>query len=448
MQRAITLSLLAFAAVTPIRAQAPLSLGDAFRRADAAAFANRVAVSNSRTQAAQVTAALQGILPTLRAEGGVVRTDNPLAAFGYSLQQRAVSAASFNPASLNSPDPVTNWNGGLVAEFPIFNADAWAGRGAAVRAADAARANAGWTRETTRVDVVRAYFGAILAREESRTLEVARTAAQAHLRQAESMVANGLATRSDALLASVQQGRLEAQLIGARGNAAIARERLALVLGQPGDTAFTLPDSLPAASRIRTLATAGTIDSSGTRLDLTAARFGLDAAKGDARRATARYLPRLNGFGRYDWNSPDRPFGGRLSYTIGLMASWSPFTGAAQIADRQATQGRTEAARASLEAAEASAGLEQSATRTQLAVAVAQLGIAEVSVTQATEAHRIVARKYEGGLATIAELLGAAAIETETRLGLAAARYQVIVAEAAARQAAGADLMALTALEN
>lgn len=448
MQRAITLSLLAFAAVAPLHAQAPLTLGEAFRRADAAAFANRVAAGNSRTQAAQVTAALQGLLPTLRAEGGVVRTDNPLAAFGYTLQQRAVSAASFNPSSLNAPDPVTNWNGGLVAEVPIFNADAWAGRRAALRAADAARASASWTREGTRVDVARAYFGVILAREESRTLETALTAARAHVRQAESMVTNGLATRSDALLASVQQGRLEAQLIGARGNVVIARERLALLLGQPGDTAFTLPDSLPPASRIHILATAGAIDSGGTRHDLTAARFGLDAAVSDARRATARYLPRLNGFGRYDWNSPDRPFGGRSSYTIGLMASWSPFTGAAQIADHQATQGRTEAARASLEAAEASAGVEQSATRTQLAVAIAQLGIAEVSVTQATEAHRIVARKYEGGLATIAELLGAAAIETDTRLSHAAAQYQVILAVVAARQAAGADLMALTALEN
>jgi hypothetical protein len=64
------------------------------------------------------------------------------------------------------------------------------------------------------------------------------------------------------------------------------------------------------------------------------------------------------------------------------------------------------------------------------------------------EAHRIVARKYAGGLATIAELLGAAALETQTRLGLSEASYQVIAADAAARQAAGADLMALTVLEH
>jgi outer membrane protein TolC len=101
-----------------------------------------------------------------------------------------------------------------------------------------------------------------------------------------------------------------------------------------------------------------------------------------------------------------------------------------------------------VEAAEAGAALERNATQTQFAVAIAQLGLAEVSVTQGAEAHRIVARKYTGGLATIAELLSAAAVETQTRLGLSGARYQVIVADAAARQAAGADLMALTVLEN
>jgi outer membrane protein TolC len=298
------------------------------------------------------------------------------------------------------------------------------------------------------VDVTRAYFGAILAREQVRTLEAATAAAKAHVKQAESMVTNGLATKSDALLAAVQAGQVEAQLIGASGNARIALAKLALMLGQPGDTSFVLPDSLPSAARIRALVALPYGDSLGARLDVTAAQLGVQAADRDVRRANAMYIPRLNGFGRLDWNSPDQLFGGQSSYTVGVMASWTPFAGASEIAGRQAAQGRADAARAMSEAATAGAALEQSATRTQLAVAVARLDIAEVSVEQGTEAHRIVARKYGGGLATVAELLSAAAVETQTRLGLADARYQTITADAAARQAAGADLMALTVLEN
>jgi len=447
MRPSTVLWALALAAAAPLGAQAPLSLGEAFRRADSAAYSNRTAGGNARAQSAQATATLQGILPTVRTEAGYVRTDNPLAAFGFTLQQRGVSPASFNPASLNYPSPATNWSGGVVAELPIFNADAWFGRAVASSAAAAAKAGSGWTRETTRVDVTRSYFGAVLAREQVRTLETSTAAGQAHVRQAESMVTNGLATRSDALLASVQLGQMEAQLIGARGNAGIARERLALLLGQPGDTAFTLPDSLPSAVQIRNLMTPSIWDSS-ARLDVTAARLGLEAAQRDVRRANARYMPHLNGFGRYDWNSPDQLFGGPSSYTVGVMASWSPFAGASEIADRRVAQGRADAARAMAEAAGAGAALERNATQIQLAVAIAQLGIAEISVTQGAEAHRIVAKKYTGGLATIAELLSAAAVETQTRLSLSEARYQAIVANAAARHAAGADLMALTVLEN
>jgi len=448
MLRPTLLAALTLGVATATQAQAPLTLAEAFRRADSAAYANRIAVASTRAQGAQATSALQGILPTLRAEGGYVRTDNPLAAFGYTLQQRGVSLASFNPANLNYPAAVSNWNGGLVAEVPLINVDAWIGRSAAGSATAAAKAASGWTRESTRADVARAYFGAILAREQVRTLEFATTAGKAHLRQAESMVTNGLATRSDALLASIQEGQLEAQLVGARGNADIARQQLALLLGSPADSTLTLPDSLPSAAQIRSLLTASTSDSTADRFDVTAARLGVEATESDVRRSKAKYLPRVNGFGRYDWNSPDQLFGGQSSYTVGVMASWTPFAGASEIGDRHAADGRADAARARAEAAVASASLERDATRTRLAVASAQLDIAQLSVAQGAEAHRIVAKKYAGGLATIAELLGAAALETQTRLGLSEARFQVIIADAAARQAAGTDLMALTVLEN
>lgn len=434
-------------AAAPLGAQAPLTLADAFRRADSAAYSNRAAAGNARAQSAQATATLRGILPTVRTEAGYSRTDNPLGSFGFTLQQRGVSAASFSPASLNYPSPVTNWSGGIVAELPIFNPEAWFGRSAASTAAAAAKATAGWTRTSTRLDVTRAYFGAILARQQLRNLEASAVAGRAHVRQAESMVTNGLATRSDALLASVQLGQLEAQLIGARGNVGIARERLALLLGQPGDTAFTLPDSLPTAAQIRKLLASSAADSA-ARLDVTAARLGLEAAQRDVRRAFARYIPRLNGFARYDWNSPDQPFAGRSSYTVGVMVSWSPFAGASEIAERRGARARSDAARAMAEAADAAAEVEGNATQTQLAVATAQLGIAEVSVTQGAEAHRIVEKKYAGGLATIAELLSAAAVETQTRLSLSEARYQAIAAAAAALHAAGTDLMALTVVEH
>ena len=68
-------------------------------------------------------------------------------------------------------------------------------------------------------------------------------------------------------------------------------------------------------------------------------------------------------------------------------------------------------------------------------------------MAQSGEAHRIVARKYEGGVASVVELLDAAAAETRSRLAFSQARYEVIAAAAARRQALGLDLEVLDALD-
>ena len=434
-------------AAAPAAAQ-QLSLAEALRRADAGAYANRIAAGQHTDRAGQRQMALRGILPTLRAEGGFVRTNEPLGAFATTLRQRAVSLASFDPARLNHPPPTGNWGAALVAEVPLLNLDAWAGRRAADHGAAAGAAAGDWTRIGTRGNVIRGYYGAVLATERVATLTAAAAAAQAHLRQAEAMVREGLATRSDALLAAVKAGELEAQLAEAHADAGDARRQLAVLLGAPAETSFVLPASLPAADRIRLLTapdTAATVVAA--RADVDAAERGLAAARADAFRAKSAYLPRVNSFARLDWNSPSGLYAGEDSWTVGLMLSWTPFAGGSEIGDIRSAGGREAAARAMAEAAAARADLELAQTRAALQVALARLDITERAVVQSAEAHRIVTRKYEGGLAGVVELLDAAAVETASALGYAHARFTAIAAAAARRLATGGDPGTLTALD-
>jgi outer membrane protein TolC len=171
------------------------------------------------------------------------------------------------------------------------------------------------------------------------------------------------------------------------------------------------------------------------------------AADADALRAKSLYVPRINGFARYDWNSALRPFGGDNNWTVGVMASWSPFAGASEVAEARSAEGRRMAAEATRDGAEARARLEEAQTATALRVALARLDIAERAVRQSADAHRIVARKYEGGLAPVVELLDAAAIETQARLGFAAARHELIVASAERHKALGGNPAALVSLD-
>jgi outer membrane protein TolC len=445
-RRAVAGALLLLAHGGALRAQAPLTLAAALQRADAHAYANRISGADADAASAQGTATLRGILPAVRLDAGLVRTTDPIGVFGTALRQRRITSADFDPQRLNYPAAVTNYAGAAIVEQPLFNADALLGRRVALRGAEAAHAMATWSVVNTRLDVVRAYFGAVLAAEKVGTLAAGHKAAQSHAQQAQRLVDAGLATRSDALLAQVKAGEIETQLVEAQGATALARRQLALTLGTPEDTAFTLPAALPTASLVRALLSNSLPSRPEARSDVVSARQGLAAASSNATRAISQYLPRLNAFARYDWNSETRVYAGPDAWSIGVMASWTPFAGAAQIADQADAAARKRAAAARLDAAKAQASFELEQAENARVVALKKLEIAERAVAQSAEAHRIISRKYEGGLATVSELLDAAAVETHSALSLSAARYNGIVVEVQRHRAAGSNLAEMPAL--
>ena len=429
-------------------AQAPLTLAEALERADRAAYANRSAAGQRMAQEGAALVPAGGILPILRLEAGMMRTTDPLNAFGFTLRRRKVTAAAFAPDRLNHPSGTDNVSTGLVIEQPLFNADAWLGRQSARHAVRAAQAQETWTRHQTGVDVVRAYWGTVLAAEQQTTLQAGLVAAREHARQAEALAAQGLVTRADLLLSGVRAGAIETALLEATSALRSARYQLAILMGEPGDTTFELPAHLPATDRLQRMLRAGVPPGSLQRADVEAASAASAAARADSRRAASLYLPRLNGFGRLDWFSADRPFEGQSAWTVGLMLTWTPFAGGSQIAQRREARGRQSAAEAMAEAAAAQAGLEQAQARDAVDLASTRLEITARGASQAAEAHRIVSRKYAGGLATIADLLQAAAEETSAALADRAAAYHAIVALAEMRQAYGADLSPLQQLED
>lgn len=448
------------AAQAQAQAQTPLRLSDALAEAQSRAFANRQARASAEAEQARAGLPLKGILPSARVEAGFVRTTDPIGAFGTLLRQRQVTPAAFDPARLNAPAPINNVQGGVVLEVPVLNADALMGWRAARTAARATQAAADWTHYDVRHQVVRAYYGAVLAEEKVRMLTSAQNAAAAGVRQVERMVQQGLVTKADALQASVRAADVAAQLSAARHDATTAAQQLALLLGRSNTATspgIQLPDSLPADSALRamiarqvmntTAANASREQQAASRADVEAATLGLDAARLDARRANATLLPRVNGFARYDWNSPTALYAGRPNWTVGVMASWSLFGGGSELADVAGARARATVAAVGHEAARAQAELEASATQRALLVALERLDLMTQAATQSREALRLVDKRYIGGLATIAELLAAETSATGASLQQAAARYEVIVAAAAHRLAIGADPGQLAALD-
>lgn len=445
---AVIAAIVGLATAAPAAGQPVRSLEDALHRADRSAYANRMADASRTVTAGEGMQAWRGILPSVGAEAGWIRTTDPLNAFGLTLRQRAVTPAAFDPARLNDPPATSGIGSALVIEQPLLNLDAWLGRGAAASATRAAGAAAAWTVEATRVQVIQAWFGGVLAAEKVATLEAALRVAESHVRQATLMLEQGMVTRADLLLAQVKAGEMRADLLAARGDLGLASRQLATVIGNPDDAEISLPTALPARARLdQVLDQAEAMGGDpAERGDLVAARLGEEAARRDLRRARAAFLPRVNGFARYDWNTADAVFRGREAWTVGVMASWAPFTGGAELAGARAARGRAEMATAGMEALQARATLEAAERQIALDVAKARLAIADEAVAQAEEAHRLVSRSYAGGLATITELLGAAAAETGARLARSAALYRTLVAVAERQHALGLPLDVLITL--
>lgn len=421
----------------PAGAQEHLTLREALDRAASQAVANRVAAARHDGASAASLASRRGLLPSVRLEAGLLRTTDPVGTFGTSLRQQRITAADFDPQRLNFPPAANNVSGALVVEQPLLALDGWMAARAGARATAAAKHGASWTEVTNQVDVITAYFGATLAASHATTLAAATEAARAHVRQADAMLEAGLVTKSDALLAAARAAGLEASRIEASRDSILALRRLTILLGQDPARPVIPASGFPADSVIEGAARQAMTLTARSRADLDGAQAAVGIADANVSRSRAAFIPRVVSFARQDFNSSDRPFAGATNWTVGVMASWTPFSGAGELADLRGAQARRREAEAELAGAEANAAVDLESTQLTLGAALARLDVMRTAAVQATEAHRIVTRKYEGGLASVAEVLDAFAAETEARLMLLTARHGVLTAVAERLRALG-----------
>ena len=67
-------------------------------------------------------------LPQITVGLNAVSTNNPLNAFGFLLQQSAVTSMDFDPAKLNNPGARQNYSAGVEMRMPLLNLDMYYAR--------------------------------------------------------------------------------------------------------------------------------------------------------------------------------------------------------------------------------------------------------------------------------------------------------------------------------
>ena len=85
---------------------------------------------------------------------------------GTKLNQEIVTAVDFDPAVINHPEPMTNYNTRLSVMQPVFNGGKeYIGSTQAKLALDASIQDREWARQETVYKVIKSYSGLLLAKE-------------------------------------------------------------------------------------------------------------------------------------------------------------------------------------------------------------------------------------------------------------------------------------------
>jgi outer membrane protein TolC len=376
---------------------------------------------------------LQGtraFLPSITLDLAGVRTNDPVAVFGFKLRQGSFAQGDFDLGALNNPDPYGNWTSRAVVEQPILAPEGLYGYSAAKRAADAQLHAARRAAGATAFFVTRTYWDAQLAARRVESLDTAIAAARAHAARAEAMREQGLVTSLDARLARLRASALEVQRLAARAQAQNALSALRTLLALPDTAALVLIDSLD--TPLEGVCQAGADCGLDARADLEALRLGAEAAGLGVKQAWAAQLPSIAAFGAIAYHGRGAPWDtGSGDWTIGIGLKWPVFHALSGVGSVRAAKAQHQAALAQHEAAQRQAALEVLEATRLMEAAREGVAVAAAAAAESQAALDHARLRYQTGAAPITELLDVEAAAVAARLNLLAARRDLFVAQAA-----------------
>lgn len=395
------------------------------------------ATSSGRELAdAQLAAARAGRYPLLQVSENFARSNNPVFVFGSLLEQGKFTAQNFDLSSLNNPDSLSNFRTALTFRLPVFDQ-----RQASTRIAEAQigqqRADTQTTQaeQQVRFEVLRAFYGVLLAQAHREVADEAVKLAEADVKRSRDRVETGLAVVSDLLAAEVQLADMQQRRIEAEGESVTAQAALNTALGVPINT----PQQISGALLEKSFDLAGQEElirqALGNRPDYVRAGLNLRASEKQVWGAQGEMLPRVDVYTSVGVSSRNLA-SGSSDYVVGASLTFNLFDAGrkARISQARAT---SHLAATEQEHLANQIRLEVVRAQQQFISARERLAVTARVISQATEALRIVQDRYHEGLTTITEVLRAETALTEARMKVLAARYDHYVGYASVLLATG-----------
>ena len=297
---------------------------------------------------AGVLRSVSGFLPRVTASETWSRTNNPLMALGTKLNQEIVTPADFNPAVINDPDLISNYNTRLAVMQPVFSGGKeYIGRKQARLAREASVQDRERTRQETIYNVVKAYYGVLLAEELHKVALQSLETSEANVKLAQARYTAGAALQSDLLRAKVQRAEVREMVTRSRNGVKLATAALNFAMGVPQGIENDYSGTL-SAQDVKTDINAVLDEAAAKRPDLMSMELNLRNAEKSVTMARSDYMPNLNLMGQMDWNSDKIAGTDAKSWAVMAVLQWNLFDGLvtrSKVKEALATSSRMKVAR-------------------------------------------------------------------------------------------------------
>ena len=417
-------------------AQAPLrlTLEDAIARGLAAS--HRLSELTARQQAAEavVLGRQAAAMPQVSAQAGYTRTNH--------VDEFAVFAPG-EPVRVIYPDVPDNYRTRIDLQWPIYSF----GRTDALERAARAEADAsGKDREAARNDlkleITRAFWAVVTARETVGVVEESVRRMNATVADVRNRFGVGLAPPNDVSSAEAQAARQQMLLIQARNTLAQARTDLRRLAGLAPDTPIAVEDRLEAPPRPIPDPAPLVEEARATRPDRQALEARVTGASERREAAVASKRPVLTVGGGFDYARPNtrifpRSAEWNTSWDASVNLSWTFWDFGRTRADIVETTATQLAARERLAEFDTRLEVEVRQRRLDIESARASVSAADEAVRAATEGRRVVGDRFAEGVATSTEVLDAQVLLLQAGLDRTLALANVRLAEAQLDRALG-----------
>ncbi len=420
-------------------APSPLSLQQAASIALEKNPLRKAAVADTKAASAGVREAQSFLMPRVTFSELGNRGNDPMYVFGTKLRQQRFTTNDFHLNQLNTPLPFGNFSTRFGGAWNLFDSFAsWHG------VSRAQEMNTASTHQLERTDqeilfrVVQSYYGLLLATKQVEVAEQTQQTAKSIMERSQARFDSGVVVESDLLSAKVRLANREQELIRARNSLELARAQLNTAMGVPVDVLYQPAD--PLAERNLASPSLADVEQKAltNRPDLKRIESEQSAQQLSVAIAKSSFGPRLNVFAGWQMDNPTLlAGGGGNNWLGGIELQFDIFEGGAKRAALSRERAIAEKMAALKQAASDAVRLEVRQTYYDLDSNRQQVGVASAAIAQAQESLRINQDRYDGGLITITDLLGAEEAARRSQTDYWQAVYQFHISYANLELASG-----------